>query len=99
MTAGDSPSSNLPYAVANDGAEETARTYALLRRTLSNSDARDAAPAPPDMEMLVDRFGYIRARWVALEGEGWQRPGMLLEQVSALAREPQVLPPPDDHVH
>jgi len=99
MAGEDAGTTALPFAVVADGAGETARTYSLLRRTLANPDARDTAPAPPHMEMLVDRFGYIRARWVALEGEGWQRPDMLLGQLNALAREPQILPPPDDHVH
>jgi putative copper resistance protein D len=99
MAGEDAVTSVLPFAVVADGAGETAHTYALLRRTLANPDTHDTAPAPPHMEMLVDRFGYIRARWVAFEGEGWQRPDMLLEQLSALAREPQILPPPDDHVH
>jgi len=91
-------SSSLPFAVVADGAAETARAYALLRRTLANPDPRDNSP-PPHMEMLIDRFGYIRARWVAREGEGWQRLELLLEQLAALAREPQLRPPPEDHVH
>jgi hypothetical protein len=60
---------DTPFPVIADGAAETARTYALLRRTLANLDARDAAPMPVHMEMLVDRFGYIRARWVMGDGE------------------------------
>jgi putative copper resistance protein D len=90
---------DTPFPVIADGAPETARTYALLRRTLANLDARDAAPMPVHMEMLVDRFGYIRARWVMGDGEGWQRLEPLLIQLAALAREPQVRPPPDEHVH
>jgi putative copper resistance protein D len=89
----------LPYPVAVDGADETARTYALLRRTLTNPDARDRAPLPAHMEMLVDRFGYIRARWLPAEGPGWENLDALVEQANALAREPQILPAPDEHVH
>jgi putative copper resistance protein D len=54
---------------------------------------------PEHMEMLVDRFGYIRARWVMGDGAGWQHPEPLLAQLAALAREPQVRPPPEEHVH
>jgi putative copper resistance protein D len=87
----------LPTVV--EGASETVRTYALLRRTLTNADARDATPVPAHMELLVDRFGYIRARWIAAESGGWAHIEVLLAQLAALAGEPQVRPPPEDHVH
>ena len=90
---------DTPFPVVRDGAAETALTYALLRRTLANPDPRDATPMPEHMEMLVDRFGYIRARWVMGDGAGWQHPDPLLAQLAALAREPQVRPPPEEHVH
>ncbi len=87
----------LPTVI--DGAAEAARTYALLRRTLSDADARDSAPIPAHLEMLVDRFGYIRARWLPGDTAGWGDLELLLGQLALLAREPQVRPPPDDHVH
>jgi len=89
----------LPFPVLIEGAVESVRTYALLRRTLSNADPRDSSPLPPHMEMLIDRFGYVRARWLPGEGEGWRDMELLRDQLAALAREPQVKPPPDDHVH
>jgi putative copper resistance protein D len=98
--AGDAAAApDAAFPVVADGAAETARTYALLRRTLADLDPRDAAPMPAHMEMLVDRFGYIRARWVMGDGEGWQGMEPLLSQLAALAREPQIRPPPDEHVH
>jgi hypothetical protein len=48
------------------------------------------------MEFLVDRFGYVRARGFLAEansGPAWAA------QIEALAVEPRVRPPPDDHVH
>jgi putative copper resistance protein D len=87
----------LPMIV--DGAAETMRAYALLRRTLSTLDARDRAPVPEHMEFLIDRFGYIRARWLPGETTGWRDIERLLAQARALADEPQLRPPPDDHVH
>jgi putative copper export protein/mono/diheme cytochrome c family protein/peroxiredoxin len=98
--AGDRPTAqDLPFPLAVEGAGETARAYALLRRTLSNADPRDSSPLPSHMEMLIDRFGYIRARWLAGDGEGWHDLASLTAQLAALAREPQIKPPPDDHVH
>ncbi len=99
-TTGNQPvSEGLPFPVVVEGAGETARAYALLRRTLSNADPRDSSPLPSHMEMLIDRFGYIRARWLPGEGEGWDDPELLKAQLAALVHEPQVKPPPDDHVH
>jgi putative copper resistance protein D len=86
-------------AVLEDGAQETARSYALLRRTLARPDSRDEEPMPSHMEFLVDRYGYIRARWLPGEGAGWADPARLIEQVVAVAREPRVRASPDEHVH
>ena len=98
--AGDAvPAPDVSFPVVADGAAETAYTYSLLRRTLANLDPRDVVPLPAHMEMLVDRFGYIRARWVMGDGEGWERVEPLLAELAALAREPQVRPPPEEHVH
>jgi putative copper resistance protein D len=91
--------SGLPLPVVTEGAEETVRTYALLRRTLSNADPRDERPLPEHMELLIDRFGYVRARWIPGAGEGWRDAAVLLQQAALLAREKQILPPPEDHVH
>jgi len=44
-------------------------------------------------------YGYVRARWLPEQGAGWQDTAHLIEQIAALAREPQVRPAPDDHVH
>jgi len=89
----------VPFPVVIDGAGETVRAYALLRRTLSNPDPRDSSRVPEHMELLVDRFGYLRARWRPDEGEGWDHLDLLHTQLALLAREPQLRPPPDDHVH
>jgi len=99
LTGDAAEAPDAPFPVVADGATETARTYALLRRTLANLDPRDSVPVPAHMEMLVDRFGYIRARWVMGDGEGWQRIEPLLTELGALAREPQIRPPPEEHVH
>jgi putative copper resistance protein D len=52
------------------------------------------------MEFLIDRFGYIRARWIPDEEPGeWSGSDLLQQQVAILNAEPRLLPPPDDHVH
>jgi putative copper resistance protein D len=95
--ADDAGAFDLPAVV--EGAQETARSYALLRRTLDRPDSGDQHPMPDHMELLVDRFGYVRARWLPDRGAGWDDTSRLIEQIAALAREPQVRPAPDDHVH
>jgi putative copper resistance protein D len=87
----------LPTVV--EGAAETALAYALLRRTLSNLDARDRFPSLSHLELLIDRFGYIRARWPPGERQSWTQIDLLIAQAQALQREPMVKPPPDDHVY
>jgi putative copper resistance protein D len=98
QTTGE-PTDGLGVPTVAEGASETAISYALLRRTLDQPDSRDEHPIPDHMELLVDRFGYVRARWRPGQGTGWEDVARLIEQIEALAREPQVRAAPDDHVH
>ena len=91
------PSTTLP--VVAQGAEEVASSYLLLRRTLTNLDQGERAALPTHMEMLVDRFGYLRARWLPREGDDWGDMNGLTGQIKALNYEPEILPPPDEHLH
>jgi putative copper resistance protein D len=84
----------LPVAV--EGSEEIAETYAMFRRTL----AAEGLPAvPTHMEFLVDRQGYIRARWIPPEQPGWDDLTRLLAEIERLDKEPPGAPAPDEHVH
>jgi putative copper resistance protein D len=85
---------NFPIAV--EGSEEITETYALFRRTVG-SDADP--PRPSHVEFLIDRQGYIRARWLAGAEPGWADLGGLLAEVERLDREALRAPPPDEHVH
>ena len=58
-----------------------------------------SGPLPLHLELLIDRFGYVRARWIPGTGEGWRNSELLLHQAALLVSENQVLPPPGDHVH
>lgn len=80
---------------------EIRQTYDLLSRTTRNrGDARHLGMQRDHMEFLIDRFGYIRARWIPGESDPrWLERDHLLSQVRALNAEPRVRPPPDDHVH
>ena len=91
---------DMPFPVATQGALEIVRSYALFRRTLSNPDLAGEGTTPKHMEFLMDRYGYLRARWIpAVDGTGWTDIGELMRQIDQLNREKEIRPPPDDHVH
>lgn len=101
---GATSSPSLPFSVVTDGAQEAATAYLLFRRTLSDPGKTVLGEPPSHMEFLIDRFGYVRARWLPQEDGGgatddWYDPKFLLSQIERIAREPRILPPPDDHVH
>jgi putative copper resistance protein D len=89
-----------PFQVTTQGAPEIVRSYALFRRTLSNPDLAGEGTTPNHMEFLIDRYGYLRARWIpAVDGSGWADIAELTRQIEQLNREKEIRPPPDDHVH
>jgi len=52
------------------------------------------------MEFLIDRYGFLRARWIpAVDGTEWSDIGLLMRQIDQLNQEKEIRPPPDDHVH
>lgn len=87
------------FSVITDGAEEAFATYGLFRRSLSEDGMRPDAPVPPHMEFLIDRQGYVRARWIAAENAGWANTRILLGEIAQLNQERPSAPAPDDHVH
>ena len=82
-----------------DGSPEIFATYALFRRSLSEAGTQPDPPTPEHMEFLIDRQGYVRARWIAGESRGWSNADLLLREIGQLNKEKPSAPPPDDHVH
>lgn len=76
-------------------------TYSLLTRTFSQrGDGKKIENNRPYVEFLIDRYGYIRARWVSdEEPEGWKNIDFLQNQINVLGLEKIVPPLPDDHIH
>ncbi len=76
--------------------------YGLLMRSFVDPKV-DAARVPIEhMEFLIDRSGYIRARWIPSQetgADGWGDLSLLEEQLEILAKEPPRPPPPDVHAH
>ncbi|HSB81544.1 MAG TPA: copper homeostasis membrane protein CopD [Candidatus Methylomirabilis sp.] len=85
---------NFPVAV--DGSSEITETYSLFRRTLGSEEV---PPAPDHMEFLIDRQGFIRARWIPTESSGWAEIPRLLKEIDRLDKEAPGVPAPQEHVH
>jgi putative copper resistance protein D len=85
--------------VAIDGSQEAFETYSLFRRSLSERGMADDPPIPSHMEFLIDRQGYVRARWIAADNRGWLNTDLLLGEISQLNQEKPSAAAPDDHMH
>jgi putative copper resistance protein D len=66
--------------------------YAMFHRSAGGA-------APAHIEFLIDRQGYLRARWTPGEAPGWDPLSELLRQVEILNREKPRAPAPRRHVH
>jgi copper resistance protein D len=91
------------FPLAIEGAAEAGAAYRLFRRDLTAAGLKPEPPPVPHMELLVDRQGYLRARWIPKElghdTEGWADLGRLLAELDRLAREVPMAPLAAEHVH
>jgi putative copper resistance protein D len=71
-----------------------AAAYALFSGTASREPG-----AVDDIEFLIDREGYLRARWSPGDQPDWSRLPELLQQVETLNREPPHARASEAHVH
>jgi hypothetical protein len=88
LPAGARPEGNWMIA---DPEPQVAAAYALFRGT--------PAPITEEVEFLVDRDGYLRARWTPGEKPDWNRIPELIEQVEILNRENPHTPSSGEHAH
>jgi putative copper resistance protein D len=86
-------------AAISDGSRETFDAYMLYRRSFSEQGTQPDPPVPPHMEFLIDRQGYVRARWIPRDGPGWDKLEKLWRDIDRLNQEKPSAPAPDDHVH
>ena len=88
------------YPVITDGAADIATTYTLLGRGLGPAGLSPRGAPPLHVEFLLDRQGYVRARWLpGAPGPGWDTPPTLVEQIQLIDKETPAGPAPDEHVH
>ncbi|MBX3616277.1 c-type cytochrome [Nitrosomonas sp.] len=89
-----------PFPIITEGWQEIKDTYWWYRRVRVVPDLSGKGMFPQHMEFLTDRFGYLRARWVAqFEGFGWQNISALTLQITQLNQEGEIMPPPGEHAH
>ncbi len=89
----------MPFPVIMDGWREVSETYALFGRSLNPETSPGDEPRRRHMELLVDRQGYLRGRWLPGEGIGWAKSQRLEGALEQLQREKLDAPPADLHVH
>jgi putative copper export protein/mono/diheme cytochrome c family protein len=88
------------FPVVTDDAADIATTYTLLGRGLGPAALSPRAAPPLHVEFLLDRQGYIRARWLpGAPGPGWDVLPTLIQQIQRLDKEAPAGPAPDEHVH
>lgn len=51
------------------------------------------------VEFLIDKQGYVRARWLPAENDAWRKIDVILKQVELLRNEKRRAPAPDEHVY
>jgi putative copper resistance protein D len=75
---------------------DVATTYAMFA-VPDHSNANRAAAA--HAEFLIDRQGYLRARWLSVPDDQAERTREILAQAALLNEEPPREPAPDSHHH
>ncbi len=86
---GSSP--RILFPVVTDGAREIVAAYSLFQPAAWTR-------TPTHVEFLIDRQGYLRARWTPDVGD-WAEVRGLLAEIQQLSQEAISIPPPEEHVH
>jgi putative copper export protein/mono/diheme cytochrome c family protein/peroxiredoxin len=95
-TAAASDTLNLDQSMFVMTSPDVAAAYAMFARR------KDAAPgdaAPAHMEFLIDRQGYLRARWIGVPDAATDRTTWMLAQIEVLKHEPPHAPSSQGHAH
>jgi putative copper export protein/mono/diheme cytochrome c family protein len=88
------------FPVVTEGAADIAQAYGLFRRGLTPDGLLPGPPMPPHMEFLIDRQGYIRARFLGSRGGALGLDvATLSRDIQGLNQERPIAPPPAEHVH
>ncbi|HYB56961.1 MAG TPA: copper homeostasis membrane protein CopD [Alphaproteobacteria bacterium] len=83
-------------AILAEPSPDAVAAYSLFRRV---QGPEGVLPLPAHMEFLIDRAGYLRARWLPGQEIGWEGLAALAREIAALDREPKRPPPTAEHAH
>jgi copper resistance protein D len=83
--------------IADHDTADVAATYGLFTRSFFNRKMDVVRVPELHAEFLIDRSGYIRARWLPEEDNRWSDVGFVETQLQMLSSEPLHPPPPDVH--
>src|SRR6266404_884130 len=84
--------------IVQDQDGQIAEAWGLYRRSFRNPDFKDENHIPPLVGYLVDRFGFVRARWRTDEHDRLPSPDALVSLARSLALEPEIRSL-EDHAH
>jgi len=87
---------NLDQSMFVMASPDVAAAYTMFARQ------KDAAPgnvASPHMEFLIDRQGYLRARWIGVPDAATDRMPWMLSQIELLKHEPPHALSSEGHAH
>lgn len=91
---------SYPFIIVSEQTEAIVNSYSLFRRSFINKRDFDFTRPPSHIEFIIDRFGYLRARWIPESSTStWSDVSLLNTQLKKLAAEPEILPPPEGHAH
>jgi len=74
---------------------DVAMAYAMFART--GNESGDEASA--HVEFLIDRQGYLRARWIGIRDAAKTQAAEMFAQIESLNRERPGAPPAEGHGH
>ena len=95
-TLAASDTSNLDPSMFVMTSPDVAAVYTMFARR-KDSTRGDVAPA--HVEFLIDRQGYLRARWIGVPDAATDRTAWMLAQIELLNHEPPGEQPADGHRH
>jgi copper resistance protein D len=86
------------FKVLRTNVDDMVWAWTGYRRTKRDPDDRYSEKSIGHLEFLIDRFGYVRARWRADEG-ALASVDEIIGQARILDGEPELMPFPEQHAH
>ena len=90
------PNASAGQSIAAFADHDVGAAYAMFA-TVEENAARPTVPS--HVEFLLDRQGYLRARWLGIPHDGAKQTAAILDQVAVLNEEPPHEVAPESHMH